>query len=355
MTPVQQGKFCGSCQKQVVDFTSMSDRQIAEFFKKPSTGSVCGRFMTDQLEREIDIPRKRIPWLKYFFTIALPALFISKASAQRKMGMVARPQIKDTAKIVVVPEMRTLGEVSPAYIEPVMGKPALIDKPLFNSEFIKGKVIDEFGEPVPFASIETGKTGEGVMADDQGLFTIKNAWLKKGKALNVSSVGFESDTIKAGEENYEAGLLVVRLKANIVLLEAVINNTFSQGLIRCTRTMGSATIAKGDTIVNFTETETPKPVIETPSPMGDKKLLVFPNPAVSGGSVNLSFQKLDEGYYNLQLISLGGQLIQQKEIWIDSEARLLNLELPTVAAGIYFVVLANKITGKKYSQKIIVQ
>ena len=55
MNPVEKGKFCGSCQKQVVDFSHMSDRQVAEFFKKPSTGSVCGRFMTDQLERDIEI------------------------------------------------------------------------------------------------------------------------------------------------------------------------------------------------------------------------------------------------------------------------------------------------------------
>ena len=82
MTPVEKGKFCGSCQKQVMDFTSMSDREIAQFFKKPSTGSVCGRFMNDQLDREMEIPKKRIPWLKYFFQIALPALFVSKVSAQ---------------------------------------------------------------------------------------------------------------------------------------------------------------------------------------------------------------------------------------------------------------------------------
>jgi len=64
MTPVQQGKFCGSCQKSVVDFSNMSDRQVAEFFKKPSAGSVCGRFMQDQLDRSIEIPKKRIPWVK---------------------------------------------------------------------------------------------------------------------------------------------------------------------------------------------------------------------------------------------------------------------------------------------------
>jgi hypothetical protein len=87
MTNVQQGKFCGSCQKNVVDFSDMSDRQVAEFFKKPSTGSVCGRFMTDQLERDIEIPRKRIPWIKYFFQFAFPAFLVSiKASAQKTPG-----------------------------------------------------------------------------------------------------------------------------------------------------------------------------------------------------------------------------------------------------------------------------
>src|SRR5437868_15533352 len=90
MSPVERGKFCGSCQKQVVDFSDMSDRQVAEFFKKPSTGSVCGRFMTDQLERDLQIPTKRIPWFKYFFQFALPAFIFSiKGYSQRLQGTVA--------------------------------------------------------------------------------------------------------------------------------------------------------------------------------------------------------------------------------------------------------------------------
>jgi hypothetical protein len=61
-----------------MDFSGMSDAQLVAFFKKPSTGSVCGRFVNDQLERDIAIPRKRIPWLKYFFQIALPAFLVSQ-------------------------------------------------------------------------------------------------------------------------------------------------------------------------------------------------------------------------------------------------------------------------------------
>src|SRR5690349_4041323 len=77
MTQVEKGRFCSSCQKQVVDFTNMSDRQIAEFFKKPSNGSVCGRFMEDQLNKDIPIPTKRIPWLKYFFQVTIPLFLLS--------------------------------------------------------------------------------------------------------------------------------------------------------------------------------------------------------------------------------------------------------------------------------------
>src|SRR6476620_134387 len=83
MTPVEKGRFCGACQKTVIDFTNMTDQQLAAFFKKP-TGSVCGRFVKDQLERNITVPTKRIPWLRYFFQFTLPAFLLSlKATGQK--------------------------------------------------------------------------------------------------------------------------------------------------------------------------------------------------------------------------------------------------------------------------------
>ena len=90
MTPEEKGRFCGACQKTVIDFSNMTDHQMAQFFKKP-VGDVCGRFHHDQLDRTIEMPKKRIPWLKYFFTISLPAFLISlKGSAQKEMvGKVA--------------------------------------------------------------------------------------------------------------------------------------------------------------------------------------------------------------------------------------------------------------------------
>ena len=48
MTPEDKGRFCGACQKTVIDFRSMSDRELAQFFKKPLTNA-CGHFHADPL------------------------------------------------------------------------------------------------------------------------------------------------------------------------------------------------------------------------------------------------------------------------------------------------------------------
>src|SRR5258705_969459 len=147
MTPSEKGKFCDSCQKQVVDFSKMSDRQVAEFFKKPSTGSVCGRFMSDQLDRTYEIPKKRIPWLRYFFSMALPALFLSRASAQQPRMGKEFPSARDTTKVQITDEFRTMGIVAPC-IKGFEGDTLKV-QPITKS--IKGKVTDQKGAPVAYA------------------------------------------------------------------------------------------------------------------------------------------------------------------------------------------------------------
>lgn len=48
-TPTQKGKFCGACQKEVIDFTSWTDDEIKHYFKN-TTQSTCGRFKQPQLK-----------------------------------------------------------------------------------------------------------------------------------------------------------------------------------------------------------------------------------------------------------------------------------------------------------------
>lgn len=355
MTTVEKGKFCGSCQKEVIDFSVMSDRQLAEFFKKPSTGSVCGRFMTDQLDRNLDIPRKRIPWIRYFFQIALPAFLLSVKgmAAQKMQGKVSvQPTPKDT--LVNPPKEPFVGMVGMVVqrpcIRPVI-KNTLKETPLKGEvvmiKTIRGKVIDENGTAIPFASIRFGNKSNGVMADENGNFTLKETVLGADRKITVSAASFETREIiinKIGDE------LLVQLKANVVLKEVVINTD----VIRCTKTIvGSVTRVTGTTITNgiINKTNT-----NTTSPVNPANLLtIYPNPARPGDNIHISFTQPDEGYYSWQLLTVSGQVAAQNEVWIDAEARLLNFDLPTVAAGTYFMVLTNKKTGKKISGKIILQ
>jgi len=60
MAPNEQGRFCASCQKTVVDFTDWTDKAIFDFFQQQQ-GKFCGRFRREQTERAISsgIPRNR--------------------------------------------------------------------------------------------------------------------------------------------------------------------------------------------------------------------------------------------------------------------------------------------------------
>ena len=55
------------------------------------------------------------------------------------------------------------------------------------------------------------------------------------------------------------------------------------------------------------------------------------------------------------MMDQAGKLIQQREVWIDAEAKLLNLDIPFVPAGIYILQVINKKSGKGYSEKLVVQ
>ena len=339
MTPVQQGRFCGSCQKQVVDFSNMRDRQVAEFFRKPSAGSVCGRFMTDQLERDIEIPRKRIPWLKYFFQFVIPAFLVSiRASAEKTQGELrVKVVTTDTTK---VPIRMTLGKVSrPVCNKPFMGD-TIVTPVKYPVETIKGeisnnvvdernrtitgKVVDEKGDVVPGASIIIKGTRIGVPSDNNGQFRIL---AKSGNILLVSGVGFETTefTVKTSD-----------------IIEISVHRIMFMGII----------VYKVKPRKEIKNVPLMKDNLDVPS---EDLFKAFPNPLPSGSDLNIECKQTEEGYYSLQLLNQSGQSVHQEVIWIDAEARLLNIDITSVVAGTYVLALTNKRSGKRSTEKIIIQ
>jgi hypothetical protein len=51
MTPTQQGAFCGNCQKNVVDFTKLTDTEVLQYLNNNRHKQVCGKIDNTQLQR----------------------------------------------------------------------------------------------------------------------------------------------------------------------------------------------------------------------------------------------------------------------------------------------------------------
>lgn len=61
MPKTEMGRFCHDCQKQVVDFSNMTDRQIITYFEKH--GNCCGMLHPSQLNRDIVAPAQSRTWM----------------------------------------------------------------------------------------------------------------------------------------------------------------------------------------------------------------------------------------------------------------------------------------------------
>jgi hypothetical protein len=59
MTPVEGGRYCGSCEKVVRDFSKMNDGEILAVISS-SESRLCGRFTNEQLENPFGDYRDRI-------------------------------------------------------------------------------------------------------------------------------------------------------------------------------------------------------------------------------------------------------------------------------------------------------
>lgn len=162
MTPVQKGRFCSLCEKNVFDFTRSTDLQIIETYNK--NNSICGRFLSTQLDRELFYPKKKKSvWLATVF-FGMITFWNTKMSAQEK------PKTEQTETPRVV-----------------LGKPAYHPEKESNEITITGIVSDAVG-PIPGVNVIVKGSNNVVNTDMKGLFKIK---AKKDDILIFSFMGME--------------------------------------------------------------------------------------------------------------------------------------------------------------------
>ncbi len=172
MTPLQQGRFCDSCQKCVVDFTGFSDAQLYQFIADHKGQKICGRFQRRQLNRQINIPYQPHSTLyKWMMAAGLALIFV------------AAPEGKTFAQAPKTEQNSSLTKLHKADT----------DSNSVDTFWVSGSVYDDNNEPVIHATVDLTDNSlsyGSTVTDNDGKFRIGPIPAGEYK-LTAKSLGFE--------------------------------------------------------------------------------------------------------------------------------------------------------------------
>lgn len=158
MTPDARGRFCGSCQKSVIDFSTLSDSQIVALLSDTSQ-KYCGRFKKSQLDRLI-LPEQQAASL-------LPAAVLSVMLAASVPASAADNHAQHITRDTTV------------------------------SRTITGKVTMEDGAVVPGTAIQIKGTKTGTVTDPNGHYrlNIPSAPSNQQMVLVFTNIGYVKEEV----------------------------------------------------------------------------------------------------------------------------------------------------------------
>ena len=302
MTPDQQGRFCASCQKTVVDFTAMSDRQIIEYFQKTNV-STCGRFYRDQLNREVIAPKKGMPWLRYFFQFAWPAFILFLKSCGQKEKITGDYLIEEkTGEREIVTMGVALPQITP------------VDTSKFSTEKM---------EKISCSTVVGG---------------VEIAPEKKVDCKEVHIDALETEPAK--QES---------LNKDITLGDTTIVSTEFPDSLRNV-VLGGFSVVR-TSVIRRNEV----PLIPGTLANAEQESIqaaVFPNPVPNGQNLTLvSKQKLN-GHF--QILNMAGQLMKTGQLVLMKQ-QSFSIPVQNWPSGTYIVRITDSEGKKSFSQKILVQ
>jgi hypothetical protein len=309
MTPEEKGRYCMACRKTVLDFTNMSDREVLQHIAGTS-GNVCGRMHSDQVNRNMMVQReRRLPWLKYFFQFTLPAIFVS-----------LKTQAQDDKK-PVVEQLQRMQKNAPDQLMPVSADA--------NKFWVKGRVLAHDNTPLAYATVMVKGTGNHFSTDSNGNFSLSFSEGKK-VILIFSYVGYGVKEIEMAPSTSETVTAV-----KMVQMEA-----FLQGVI----------------VVTHVKRKPKRSALEVArSIITPDTVRVFPNPVGAGNDIQLQMQVKQPGNYSVEVSNFSGQMICQKQLQSDGKNIQSAINTKQLLPGTYIVCVRNDKGKSMGVKKIIVQ
>lgn len=299
MNPTEKGRFCLSCNKEVIDFTLMTDAEILSHLQKKQ-GSTCGNFFNDQLQRPLAEASKRNPYWKYLFRLMIPAFLISqKTKAQ-------------------------VGKLSVNYVHSIPYMPAETSDDKSKS-LTSSRVLDaNTGQEIPFANITVKGSEKVITTDSSGSFHISTG--KKKVEIEISHAGYE--TLKSFYQEGDESDILLKQDSK-VMHEVVIVTPYVTGRLR--RSTGLVyTVSKTDSISIF------KKITDTV--LNKNQVRCYPNPVQKGAVINIDMKNIEQGDYQLALFSSNGAVVKADRIRVPEKIFLFQWSVPVnIAAGTYIL------------------
>lgn len=196
MKPESKGRFCESCSKTVVDFSSMSDFSIVNYLESNKHQSVCGRFAQDQLD-------KTYLWTKphhqaFGFDLKAVALGLALSTFSALPSQAQNSTVIEQHDTISEPVVALQGAVAISYDHR-------------DESFTSGK-IKIYGDDYDRIqiSIFDGSSKEilHVKPDKNGAFKIPLDWSKNPASIQVMAQGYYTETIYFSNHSSLANLKI---------------------------------------------------------------------------------------------------------------------------------------------------
>lgn len=199
-TPTQEGGFCQSCQKNVVDYTRMSDEQVLIMLKNTS-GKICGRLRVDQMKEYIVKPSSSGRFSFKWMQTALVSILLLL-----------------TEKYGIAGDIKPMQEV-----EFIHYKDQIQVKATTDGHIVQGTVMDKASkEALPGVNVLLKGSNIGTVTDIDGFFKFPKK-LQEGDVLVFSFIGLETKEYKIPKKAPE----VIEIPMDVLAMRCVIMGELS--------------------------------------------------------------------------------------------------------------------------------
>lgn len=196
-TPTEKGGFCMNCQKEVIDFSGMTNQQIIKTLQH--TKNTCGRFQEDQLGLLGSVYDKKSNWSFAYLASGFGLISLLVSSNLQAQELNRSKDLRGTNKEKIEnkgnAEIKSVAQKIP---EKITSNTLQVTSRQVKKEniVITGRIIDANNEALFGAVVLIDGTQHGAVADIDGRFTLDaKQFTGQEITLKVKYIGFQEKVL----------------------------------------------------------------------------------------------------------------------------------------------------------------